>query len=367
MYQVCVYAIAKNESQFVDRWVDAVSEADLIIVTDTGSTDDTVERLRRRGVTVYEYPMEHFRFDEARNECLRHVPDTVDICVAPDLDDVMEPGWRAKLEAAWAPGTHRGQYLYNWSFHPDGTPAVQYIHQRIHSRHGYRWIYPTHEVLEFTGEAPEQSVFLEGVVYNHHPDTAKYRGFNVELLELAVQEDPQGARNLHYLGREYLFLGRWQEAIDVLERYLALPHATWREERAASMRFIGRACRELGRAKDASDWFRRAAAEAPGTREPLVELAWLAYGEGDWPAVNRWAGEALEITRKSLAYANEAFAWGSLPWDLMALSCHALGLHDRAVEFSRQAVDLDPANERLRQNHALYEAAADAQGGPTAP
>ncbi|WP_349773029.1 glycosyltransferase [Lacrimispora xylanisolvens] len=52
-YKICVYAISKNEEQFVDRWMDAVSEADEVIVTDTGSTDGTVEKLRARGGRLY--------------------------------------------------------------------------------------------------------------------------------------------------------------------------------------------------------------------------------------------------------------------------------------------------------------------------
>ena len=354
MYRVCVYAIAKNESRFADRWVDSVGEADLIVVTDTGSTDDTVERLRARGVRVYEYPMEHFRFDEARNVCLAHVPEDVDICVAPDLDDIIEPGWRKKLEAAWGPGVTRGQYLYNWSFLSDGTPAVQYIHQRVHSRQGYRWLFPTHEVLEYTGDGPEKSVFIPGMVYNHHPDSDKDRRFNLELLELAVREHPMSARNLHYLGREYLFAGRWQDAVDTLERYLALPDATWREERSAAMRFLGRACHALGRGREAATWFLRSVAEDPGAREPLIELAWLAYVERDWPAVYHWADEALKITHKALTYANESFAWDSTPWDLAALGCYHLGLYERATEFSRGALALNPGDERLQRNHEAY-------------
>ena len=43
---ICVYAIAKNEAAFVDRFCDAAADADSIAVLDTGSTDDTVERLR---------------------------------------------------------------------------------------------------------------------------------------------------------------------------------------------------------------------------------------------------------------------------------------------------------------------------------
>ena len=39
--KICVYAICKNESTFVDRWMDSMAEADGIYVLDTGSADDT--------------------------------------------------------------------------------------------------------------------------------------------------------------------------------------------------------------------------------------------------------------------------------------------------------------------------------------
>ena len=51
-YKISVYAISKNEEKFVDRWVDAMEEADEIIVLDTGSSDKTVEKLKKRGVKV---------------------------------------------------------------------------------------------------------------------------------------------------------------------------------------------------------------------------------------------------------------------------------------------------------------------------
>ena len=61
--RIAVYAICKNESQFVDRWMDSMSEADQVVVLDTGSTDDTVERLKKRGAQVTVELISPWRFD----------------------------------------------------------------------------------------------------------------------------------------------------------------------------------------------------------------------------------------------------------------------------------------------------------------
>ena len=91
---------------------------------------------------------------------------------------------------------------------------------------------PVHEVLQFDGGAP-QARYVEGVCLEHHADRSKSRGQYLPLLELAVEEDPNNDRNVHYLGREYFFYRRWEESIAMLKRHLALPTATWRIERCA--------------------------------------------------------------------------------------------------------------------------------------
>ena len=48
--KVVVYAICKNEAKFVDRWMDSMSEADQVVVLDTGSSDGTAEKLKSRGL-----------------------------------------------------------------------------------------------------------------------------------------------------------------------------------------------------------------------------------------------------------------------------------------------------------------------------
>ena len=68
--KIVVYAICKNEEQFVERWMDSMSEADQVVVLDTGSTDESVRRLRDRGALVTEEAVVPWRFDTARNRSL---------------------------------------------------------------------------------------------------------------------------------------------------------------------------------------------------------------------------------------------------------------------------------------------------------
>ena len=106
--KIVVYAICKNEAQFVSRWIKSMSEADQIVVLDTGSTDDTVQRLRALGAQVTVETICPWRFDVARNRSLELVDPDADICVCTDLDEVFHPGWRKALESAWIPGTTQG-------------------------------------------------------------------------------------------------------------------------------------------------------------------------------------------------------------------------------------------------------------------
>ena len=50
--KICVYTIALNEEQFVKRWIDSAQEADALYVLDTGSTDNTVNLLKKYGVNL---------------------------------------------------------------------------------------------------------------------------------------------------------------------------------------------------------------------------------------------------------------------------------------------------------------------------
>jgi len=103
--KVAVYSIALNEGAHAERWANSAADADYRIVADTGSTDDTVERLTQAGVTVFRIGIRPWRFDDARNAAMALIPSDTDICLTMDMDEYLAPDWRPKLEATWTPET----------------------------------------------------------------------------------------------------------------------------------------------------------------------------------------------------------------------------------------------------------------------
>lgn len=353
---VCVYAICKNESKFVDRWMDSMREADSVYVLDTGSADDTAALLRARGAQVTVETISPWRFDTARNRSLELVPDDADICVCTDIDEYFHPGWRRRLEEAWKPGTTRAAYRYTWNFNPDGSEGYVFWTEKAHSRHGYVWTHPVHEVLSWVGEGQEGGkVYVEGMQLDHRADNSKSRSQYLPLLERSVLEEPDDDRNMHYLGREYYFHSMWDEAIITLKRHLLLPKATWRDERCASMRYIARCYAAKGDMGEAKRWLIRAVAEAPHLREPYLELAERMYEERNWDAVAALCRDALKITERPRTYICEAEAWGSMPWDLLSLGLYYTGRPSEAVDAAKTAQKLSPKDERIARNIEIMQ------------
>ena len=354
-YKICAYAICKNEEKFIKRWYEAIKEADLIIVTDTGSTDNTVKLLKEYGVTVYEKTFNPWRFDDARNYSLSVIPDDVDICICTDLDEIIEPNWREILENSWQKETDRASYRYIWNFNSDGSEGCVFWIDKIHSRKNFIWKHPVHEVLTFTQNRTCNYIYPKDIQVNHYADPNKPRSQYLPLLELSQKESPDDDRITHYLGREYIYYQMWDNCIDMLNKHLLLPSATWKDERAASMRYIAKAYASKGDICNAKIWYLKAITEAPYLREPYTDFATFLYIQNEWEGVIYMCKCALYITERSKSYINEADSWGFLPYDLLAISYFHIGKYIEASENSDIALKYAPLNERLINNDKFYK------------
>ena len=351
--KICVYAICKNESKFIKRWLKSIKDADYICVLDTGSTDNSIELLKDANVILGEKTFEKFRFDEARNESLKLVPKDTDVYICLDIDEVMLPGWRKAIEKVWQDDTTRLRYIYNWSLDEYNNPKVSFYQDKIHGK-DYIWVNPVHEILKYLVDN-ENYVQSDELIIDHYPDQTKSRSSYLPLLELAVSEDSENDRNMHYLGREYMYYGKWEESIATLKRHLNIKNATWNDERCASMRFIARDYKNLGDIISARVWLEAAIKEAPHLRDPLVELALLYYDQGDWQNVIRYCKAAQKIPINCKTYINEVFSFDETIDDILSLAYYNIGDIPKAIEHANNALAINPNNERIQNNLRIMQ------------
>jgi glycosyltransferase involved in cell wall biosynthesis len=344
--KVAVYTIALNEAAHAERWANSCADADYRIVADTGSTDDTAERLTKAGVTVHRIAIRPWRFDDARNAAMALIPADVDICCTMDMDRWLEPGWRAKLEAAWTPGTTAlfCRTVYRASV-DDPTPLRAWPAKNFHHRWGYRFKRAVHEALSYNGAAEVARGCDDIVMYEVQDQAKTTRQQYLPLMELAHKEDPSDAQICFWLGRDYMWANRHEEGIELLLRYLALPSATWAEERAEAMRYLAR----MQPGKKMS-WLDKARMEAPHRREIWLDLAEEFHGQSDWLNLFWACSNGIEKTHRTGSYLDDGHCWGFRLHDLGAIAAWHLNAMDRAVEWGQKALDLDPQNQRLKNN-----------------
>ncbi|KPK13991.1 MAG: hypothetical protein AMJ56_00300 [Anaerolineae bacterium SG8_19] len=343
--KICVYAISKNEAHFVPRFCESAKEADLILIADTGSTDGLPAEAEKHGAVVHHISITPWRFDLARNAALALVPRDFDVCISLDIDEVLQPGWREEIERVWIKGhTTRLRYMFDWGC------GIQFFYEKIHAKHGYMWHHPCHEYPVHDGRIKENWAQTDMLLAVHMPDPTKSRGQYLDLLKLSVEEDPECPRNAFYYARELSFHGDWWKAIEECQRYLALPRATWMNERCYAYRVMGRSWNELGRWEEAEKAFQMAASEAPNTREPWCELALLMYRQSRWEESFAYAMRALRIANREQVYTCDPAVWGSQPHDLASVAAWHLGLKDLALEQAMIALSHDPDDIRLQNN-----------------
>ena len=333
--KIAVYAICCNEAKNVDAFLESIVDADHVTIVDTGSTDDTPELLRTKSIMlgrhywpdVAKISIKPFRFDVARNTALALVPDDIDVCIKLDLDETMDAGWRKGIEDAWTPNTTRLSYQFNY------TPTYRYHASWIHSRHGYVWQYPIHEQLRKIGA--DNVSFAPGVSTTHHKDLSKPRDNYLNLLQMAVDEDPC-ARNLYYLTREHYYHKNWHYAIASAVQYIGL-NGEFHEERQDAMSMMADSLLQLGKYRQCADMYFKAMGECPWMREPIVAFAKAAMDNGEFSLALGLIEMALALTEPSKSIFVKAEAWGRWPFDMAAACAFKLGAKDKAMTFVKQA------------------------------
>lgn len=370
--KIHVYTIAKNEEQFCERWVKSASGADGLHVLDTGSADNTVPLLKTLGAnvstmafdswkTIEEYEAivsrggNPWRFEIARNSNLDMLPPDADVCLQVDMDEVLVDDWRDIVSRHWSKGTTRMDYFYAWTM--DGnTPKHQFRYNKCHSRNGYRWIKPVHEVLWPIDGFRERVSYCNDLLVKHFPAN-KDRSSYLHLLRLSCHETPLDATNSFNLAREYSFYSMWTDVLAEVRRYLLLPTATWPLERATACILASKACGGLNDKTGQEKWLLRAVSEESGQREGWCELADYYRVCGQNVGGYFAAKKALAVTTNPRTHYNTVEAWREMPHDIAAVCGFYAGFRRESLDHSWMAIKENPFDDRLIKNYEQTHAA----------
>ena len=86
--KTAAYTLCYNEINRIDRWLEYTKDFDYRVVLDTGSNDGTYEVLKKvPNIILQQMRKEPFKFQYHRNYNLAMIPQDVDWCLSPDIDE----------------------------------------------------------------------------------------------------------------------------------------------------------------------------------------------------------------------------------------------------------------------------------------
>ena len=359
--KICVYAICKNESKFVDRWLNNMNEADYIVVLDTGSSDGTYEKFLEHAksnskLIVDQHVVSPWRFDVARNISLDMAYNTdANIFACVDIDEIIEPGWAKVLKDNWIEGVHkRALYKYTWSHTDNGAEGRSFWTDKIHSK-DWTWIYPVHEFLsrsntKKTGYTKEEGLYLFDKIHvQHYPDSTKSRSSYLPLLELRLEENPDDLMTQMYLGHEYYYRGHYDSSIEMLHKVLAkIPEKGI--EAASCYLFIGDCFLKLGDTKEAiSNYYLSMDADLTYI-EPYLAIGRVFLDNKKYHCATAVVKEGLMHGVRKYSWLERDRSWSYEPWDLLAVASFYDGNKLDSLAYATKAYSFDKNDERLKNN-----------------
>ena len=358
MNKICVYAICKNESAFVERWLDSMQEADYIVVLDTGSSDDTFEKLKndKRVTRVEQKIINPWRFDVARNESMKLVPDDANILVCTDFDEIFEPNWADTIKNQWISTKHnRGCYLYAFSHTDNGYPTDIFTNDKIHTR-DFQWKFPVHEVLfpiNVDYLSYETLNFGDKVFLHHFPDKEKERSYYFDLLKLRSDENPNDYLTQYLLAREYGLKEDYDQAIIEFNKLINMGRYV-RVDNVALVSAYGllgdiyKIKKDLGKA---IEYYTKAIICDKTYRDAYLCIAEIYNEFGLYESAKAMIKDAIKNTYQQFDWAERATTWAEKPYDILSVAEYYLNNINDGIIYAEKALEFSPNDERIQKNY----------------
>lgn len=341
-----VYAIMKDEIDNLEPFLSQFSQANNIVLLDTGSEDGTWERAKELAETDKRIRLERaiidpFNFSTARNMAMniaQSVAGEKTILIWADLDERFEDDWYTKL-VTWFedeyPSFDNPWVLFtNMDFNvaDNGQVLMTYNQRKIHSSHGHKWAYACHEILVPDSEDVCE-LFQSNIHVRHENDPSKARDY-FDLLENEYRERPHDLRCLYYYGRELYYRDRFEEAVDILGQASTCTEMVTTAQLIETYVLGGDAAAMMNNHSVAEHFYLCALSIDPECCLAMYYLARDCYNRGDVAGQIYWSNRAIPLLSKAhinVIYNRTAeIAWQL--YDYVALGYDACKQHQDALQ-----------------------------------
>lgn len=339
--------IVRNEEDILGRAIESTKGlADEIVVLDTGSEDGTVRLAESLGAKVL-VGGDRMHKGQSRN---RVMAETLgDWVVILDADErIADPtGLRAFLEST----TAQALFIKLAYVDDNGNSTLSFSQMRCWRRGTYQYKYRAHEVPLPTDGWGER--VYTNFVWEHRPppDRVWKSDYTLARLLLDVTENPNDARQIYYLGRQYMYRKEWEKAIEYLQEYLERPG----RDEGDAWHCLSICHSGLGDEKARIKALYQACAADTGRREWWCELAGIYHDGGKDNIALGLLKCALEQPMPERGYVRHGW-YGATIYDLTARCLWKLGRYEEGLGFAQTAINLSPSDERLQRNLLWFEA-----------
>lgn len=240
MATISLGMIVRNEARTIDELLRSVLPFvnEIVIGLAGESTDDTEKILKGWQESAPEiftiFPIEwEDDFSKARNEVLRRT--TGDYFLWLDGDDILIGGEKLRGYIDRFPEADAFYLGYDYSRDENGLNTCYLIRERLVKRHpelaqDWVWKGAVHEVL--IAEFEPVAINVQDIVVRHERPADKItpgRNLSILHMQLEEQEPNPDPRILSYLGSETAGMGKFDEAIIHLRRFVRL--SGWDQEK----------------------------------------------------------------------------------------------------------------------------------------
>jgi len=263
MKRLAVSMIVRNETELILKCLESVKEANEFVIVDTGSEDDTCDKvkdfLKGKNGKLY-----HFKwiddFAAARNFAQSKVKS--DFVLIIDADEVLVSGMD-KLKRAIQKPVNCIEVTVN-------TKEEIIMQSPRVFLSSIKWVDAIHNRIDYNGKSVKMpDVLIKGVISPAHsldPDRT------LRILRKELTKNPNNLRYIYYYGREFLKRREFERMIFWFEKYIR-QNTDYTNETGEVYFLLGHAYSQLSQHIKAIDCLFNAIKINPDHRDAWAEVA----------------------------------------------------------------------------------------------